>query len=176
MSPGNECQWVGSKRKADAKYLKTSSSRHTTSPSPSFESFRIASSTMDEKPTRTADPIEYDEHLHGHEKKEDVDLQHLGYQPELIRTRSLYTILFQSLAIAAVPFGEGTALLSAVIGGGQLAYFVGWIVVCVLDQCVAMSLSELASRFPTASGYASETSRSPALKLNAPVLSSANVS
>ena len=90
-----------------------------------------------------------------HERKgaqEDVDLELLGYKPELIRTRSLYTILFQSLAIAAVPFGEGTALLAAVIGGGQLAYFLGWIVVCILDQCVAMSLAELASRFPTAAG------------------------
>jgi hypothetical protein len=69
----------------------------------------------------------------GYEKKEDIDLQHLGYKPELIRTRSLYTILFQLLAIVAVPFGEGTALLNAVIGGGQLAYFVGWIVVCILE-------------------------------------------
>ena len=88
----------------------------------------------------------------GADAQEDVDLQHLGYKPELIRTRSLYTILFQSLAIAAVPFGEGTALLSAIIGGGQLAYFLGWIVVCILDECVAMSLAELASRFPTAAG------------------------
>ena len=66
----------------------------------------------------------------GKDAQEDVDLQALGYQPELVRTRSLYTILFQSLAIAAVPFGEGTALLSAIVGGGQLAYFLGWIVVC----------------------------------------------
>lgn len=107
---------------------------------------------IDEKPARTSDSIDQVEQSHGHGKKEDIDLQHLGYKPELIRTRSLYTILFQSLAIAAVPFGEGTALLNAVIGGGQLAYFVGWIVVCILDQCIAMSLSELASRFPTASG------------------------
>ena len=85
-------------------------------------------------------------------RPDDVELQHLGYTPQLIRTRSLYTLLFQSLAIVAVPFGEGTALLSAVIGGGQLAYFVGWIVVSILDQCIAMSLSELASRFPTAAG------------------------
>ena len=87
-----------------------------------------------------------------HVKKEDGELAALGYKPELHRNRSVYTILFQVLAITAVPFGEGTALTSAIYGGGQLAYFVGWIVVVVLDECVAVSLSELASKFPTSSG------------------------
>lgn len=87
------------------------------------------------------------------ETSDDVELKEkLGYDPQLMRARSLYTLLFQSLAITAVPFGEGTALNSAIIGGGQLAYFLGWIVVAVLDQCIAMSLAELASRYPTASG------------------------
>lgn len=85
-------------------------------------------------------------------QKEDNELAALGYKPELHRNRSLYTILFQALAITAVPFGEGTALTSAIYGGGQLAYFVGWIVVALLDECVAVSLSELASKFPTSSG------------------------
>lgn len=87
------------------------------------------------------------------DRQEDVDLQqNLGYIPELGRVRSLNTILFQSLAIIAVPFGEGTALTSAVIGGGQLPYFVGWIIVSILDECIAISLAELASRFPTSAG------------------------
>ena len=85
-------------------------------------------------------------------QKEDNELAALGYVPQLNRNRSVYTILFQVLAITAVPFGEGTALTSAIIGGGQLAYFVGWIVVSILDECVAVSLSELASKFPTSSG------------------------
>lgn len=85
-------------------------------------------------------------------QREEHELVALGYKPELHRNRSLYTILFQVLAITAVPFGEGTALTSAIYGGGQLAYFVGWIVVVVLDECVAVSLSELASKFPTSSG------------------------
>ncbi|KAK3117073.1 hypothetical protein LTR53_001952, partial [Teratosphaeriaceae sp. CCFEE 6253] len=29
----------------------------------------------------------------------------LGYKPELQRNRSLFTLLFQSLAIAAIPYG-----------------------------------------------------------------------
>ena len=87
-----------------------------------------------------------------HVHTEDNDLAALGYKAELHRNRCVYTILFQVLAITAVPFGEGTALTSAIYGGGQLAYFVGWIVVVVLDECVAVSLSELASKFPTSSG------------------------
>ena len=51
----------------------------------------------------------------------------LGYKPELERNRSMFTLLFQSLAIAAIPYGEGAPLLSAIYGGGQLSIFVGWI-------------------------------------------------
>lgn len=76
----------------------------------------------------------------------------LGYKPELQRNRSLFTLLFQTLAIAAIPYGEGGPLISAIYGGGQLSIFVGWIVVLVVDECVALSLSELASRYPTSAG------------------------
>jgi amino acid transporter len=83
----------------------------------------------------------------------DLDsLTALGYTPELRRNRSLLTLLFQTLAIAAIPYGEGSPLISAIYGGGQLSIFVGWIVVLVLDECVALSLSELASRYPTSAG------------------------
>ncbi|EHK99461.1 putative Uncharacterized amino-acid permease C15C4.04c [Glarea lozoyensis 74030] len=68
----------------------------------------------------------------------------LGYTPELKRNRSLYTLLFQTLAIAAIPYGEGGPLISAIYGGGQLSIFLGWIVVLILDECVALSLAELA--------------------------------
>ena len=35
---------------------------------------------------------------------------------------------------------------------GQLPLFIGWIVVTILSQCVALSLAELTSRFPTSAG------------------------
>lgn len=76
---------------------------------------------------------------------EDNNLAALGYTQELTRNRSLFTLLFQSLAIAAIPFGEGGPLISAIYGGGPLAIFVGWLIVLVLDECVALSLGELAS-------------------------------
>jgi len=40
---------------------------------------------------------------------EDVNvLDKLGYKAELSRNRSMATLLFQSLAIAAIPYGEGS--------------------------------------------------------------------
>jgi amino acid transporter len=88
----------------------------------------------------------------GPQTSSDGDLTALGYTQELRRNRSLFTLLFQTLAIAAIPYGEGGPLINAIYGGGQLAIFVGWIVVLVLDECVALSLSELASRYPTSAG------------------------
>jgi amino acid transporter len=82
----------------------------------------------------------------------DNHLMKLGYTAELRRNRSLFTLLFQTLAIAAIPYGEGGPLISAIYGGGPLSIFVGWLVVLVLDECVALSLSELASRYPTSAG------------------------
>ena len=83
------------------------------------------------------------------------DLTQLGYTPELTRNRSMLTLLFQCLAIAAIrkwiycclsygsdtnasltAYGEGSPLMSAIYGGGQLSIFVGWIVVCILDEYV----------------------------------------
>lgn len=84
---------------------------------------------------------------------DDVDaLATLGYKPELQRNRSMFTLLFQSLAIAAIPYGEGGPLISAIYGGGPLSIFVGWLVILFLDECVAISLGELASRYPTSAG------------------------
>lgn len=107
-----------------------------------------------EKPTSaTNSPLELEADPNDLGQTHDLDsLTALGYTPELRRNRSLFTLLFQTLAIAAIPYGEGGPLYSAIVGGGQLAIFVGWLVVLVLDECVALSLSELASRYPTSAG------------------------
>ena len=84
--------------------------------------------------------------------QEGESLAVLGYKEELTRNRSLWTLLFQSLAIVAVPYGEGSPLISAIYGGGQLSIFLGWIVILILDECIALSLGEFASRYPTSGG------------------------
>ncbi|KAJ6023662.1 amino acid permease [Penicillium herquei] len=71
-----------------------------------------------------------------------------GYKSELHRNRSLWTLLFQSLAISAIPYGFGSPLISAIYGGGQLPMFLGWLIVLFTQQCVALSLAELISRYP----------------------------
>ena len=83
---------------------------------------------------------------------QDEQLYRLGYAPQLNRTRKLSTMIFMSLSIVSIPYGFGSALMNAVYGGGQLSLFIGLLVVSVLDGCIALSLSELASRYPTSSG------------------------
>lgn len=55
----------------------------------------------------------------------EMGLTQLGYETNLHRNRSLSTVLFQSLAIATVPFGPASTLTSAILGVGQLPFFVG---------------------------------------------------
>uniref|UniRef100_A0A0B7JMQ3 Amino acid permease/ SLC12A domain-containing protein n=1 Tax=Bionectria ochroleuca TaxID=29856 RepID=A0A0B7JMQ3_BIOOC len=86
------------------------------------------------------------------ESQDVYDLQQLGYDPEMRRNRNTMTLLFQSLAIAAIPYGFGSPLITAIYGGGQLSMFLGWVVVCILGECVALSLAELASVYPTSGG------------------------
>lgn len=76
----------------------------------------------------------------------------LGYQAELNRNRSMLTLLFQSLSMMAIPYGEGGPLITTIYGGGQLSMFVGWVISCFFNQCVAVSLGELASAYPTSAG------------------------
>ena len=76
----------------------------------------------------------------------------LGYSTTLKKNRSFWSVLGMVLAIVAVPYGFGGPMISAVYGGGQLSMFAGIIVVLVLDGAVAVSLAELASRYPTSSG------------------------
>ncbi|KAH7357510.1 amino acid/polyamine transporter I [Pyrenochaeta sp. MPI-SDFR-AT-0127] len=81
-----------------------------------------------------------------------VEHVHLGYETQLKKNRSLISTLGMALAIAAVPFGIGGPLMSSIYGGGQLSMFVGLLVVLACNGCVAVSLAELASRYPTSSG------------------------
>ena len=100
-------------------------------------------------PSKTSDSPEGSNSL---DEYDPDNLTALGYKPELRRNRSLLTLLFQSLAIAAIPYGEGGPLLTAIYGGGPRSIFIGWLMVLVLDECIALSLSELASRYPTSAG------------------------
>jgi amino acid transporter len=107
----------------------------------------MSSSTIDKKNAFGSDMGPVTTHAEG-----IVKHVHLGYDNQLKKNRSLWTILGMALAICAVPYGIGGPLMSAVYGGGQLSMFVGLLVVLVLSGAVAISLAELASRYPTSSG------------------------
>lgn len=84
----------------------------------------------------------------------DQALEALGYKPELARNRSTLQIAFMLAALAAVPYGMTTAMTYPVVGGGPAVMIWGWVAVSLLVLCVAASLGEITSVYPTAGGRA----------------------
>lgn len=78
-----------------------------------------------------------------------VENVHLRYAAQLQKNRSLISTFGMTLAIVAVPYGIGGPLMSAMYGGGQLSLFFGLLIVLFFDGCVALTLAEPISRYPT---------------------------
>merc|ERR1711939_386938 len=81
----------------------------------------------------------------------------LGYQSELVRSRSTYQVTFMSFVLASVPYGLATTLLYPIAGGGPVAVVWGWCAVCAIIMCLAVSLGEITSVYPTAGGVYYQT-------------------
>lgn len=81
----------------------------------------------------------------------------LGYQSELTRSRSTWQVTFMSFVLASVPYGLATTLYYPLIGGGPVAVIWGWVGVCLIILCVAISLGEITSVYPTAGGVYYQT-------------------
>src|SRR3984893_17446247 len=79
-------------------------------------------------------------------------LAELGYKQELHRGWSSFSNFAISFAIICVLAGCLTTYGQAWNFGGPIAISIGWPVVCVFIMCVALSMSELASKYPTAGG------------------------
>lgn len=103
----------------------------------------------------------------GHSKKSDMDihrrisnaagsadqtLESLGYKPELRRNRSTWQVAFMSFVLASIPYGLATTLYYPLIGGGPVVIIWGWLAVSMIIVCVAASLGEITSVYPTAGG------------------------
>lgn len=80
----------------------------------------------------------------------DVWLQALGYTPELVRSRSTFQVAFMSFVLASIPYGLATTLFYPLNGGGSTCVIWGWLAVSCIIMCVAASLGEITSVFPTA--------------------------
>ena len=82
----------------------------------------------------------------------DQALEALGYKPELSRRRSTLQVAFMSFVLASIPYGLATTLYYPLIGGGPVNIIWGWLAVSLIIACVAASLGEITSVYPTAGG------------------------
>jgi len=79
-------------------------------------------------------------------------LAELGYKQELNRGWSGFANFAISFSIISVLAGCFTTYGQALNNGGPIAISIAWPVISLLILCVAFSMSELASAFPTAGG------------------------
>ncbi|KAI9902346.1 hypothetical protein N3K66_001698 [Trichothecium roseum] len=82
----------------------------------------------------------------------DELLEGLGYKPELSRNRSTLQVAFMSFVLASIPYGLATTLFYPLAGGGPVNIIWGWVAVSLIILCVASSLGEITSVYPTAGG------------------------
>ncbi|KAK6354807.1 hypothetical protein TWF696_003940 [Orbilia brochopaga] len=102
-----------------------------------------------------------EKHPHGTENaatdSADDLLATLGFQPELTRNRSTWQVAFMSFVLASIPYGLATTLYYPIIGGGPVTIIWGWLAVSLIILCVAISLGEITSVYPTAGGVYYQT-------------------
>src|ERR1700760_3211702 len=79
-------------------------------------------------------------------------LAELGYAQELKRGWTSFSNFAISFSIISVLAGCFTSYGQAFNNGGPVAISIAWPVISCLVMCVALSMSELASAFPTAGG------------------------
>src|ERR1700758_852706 len=79
-------------------------------------------------------------------------LAELGYKQELKRGWSSFSNFAISFSIISVLAGGFSTYGQAWNNGGPIAISIGWPVISLLILCVAFSMSELASAYPTAGG------------------------
>ncbi|KAI2629303.1 amino acid transporter [Hypomontagnella submonticulosa] len=87
----------------------------------------------------------------------DQLLVSLGYTPELSRNRSTLQVAFMSFVLASIPYGLATTLYYPLVGGGPVNIIWGWVAVSAIVLCVAASLGEITSVYPTAGGVYYQT-------------------
>lgn len=94
----------------------------------------------------------HDPALSGHDHAASNQLEQMGYHQEMKRSLGLLSTLGLAFAIMAVPFGTSTTLNIALTDGGPVTILYGWIFVSLVSLCMAASLAEICSVFPTSGG------------------------
>lgn len=93
------------------------------------------------------------------ESPDDADdlLAAMGYKSELVRSRSTLQVAFMSFVLASIPYGLATTLYYPIVCGGPTNIIWGWLGVSCIIVCVAASLGEITSVFPTSGGVYYQT-------------------
>ncbi|TVU00738.1 hypothetical protein EJB05_16563 [Eragrostis curvula] len=79
-------------------------------------------------------------------------LQQLGYKQELKRGLSAVSNFAFSFAIISVLTGVTTTYNTGLRYGGPVSMTLGWLVVAAFNGCVALSMAEICSAYPTSGG------------------------
>ncbi|KAF5009689.1 hypothetical protein FDECE_4098 [Fusarium decemcellulare] len=80
-----------------------------------------------------------------------------GYSSELVKSRSTFQVAFMSFVLASIPYGLATSLFYPLANGGPATMIWGWLGVSLVIFCVAVSLGEITSVYPTAGGVYYQT-------------------
>ncbi|KAL1757995.1 amino acid/polyamine transporter I [Schizophyllum commune] len=82
------------------------------------------------------------------------DLKELGYDQELVRASANLTFVVAECLLMPLIIACGLAapIATSLIGGGPASMFWGLLVVSLLTLAVALSLAEIASKYPTSGG------------------------
>ncbi|CRG87026.1 Polyamine transporter TPO5 [Talaromyces islandicus] len=76
---------------------------------------------------------------------------------ELVKNRSTLQVAFMSFVLASIPYGLSTTFIYPLYNGGPVTIIWGWLAVSLIIICVAASLGEITSVYPTAGGVYYQT-------------------
>lgn len=82
----------------------------------------------------------------------ETTLANLGYKAELTVNRTTFHVAFMAFVLASIPWGLSTTITYPIVGGGPVNIIWGWILVSFFILCIASSLGEITSVYPTAGG------------------------
>nr|CAB3475406.1 unnamed protein product [Digitaria exilis] len=79
-------------------------------------------------------------------------LHQLGYKQELKRALSVVSNFALSFSIISVMMGVTITYNTGLRYGGPVSMTLGWFVVTLFNGCVALSMAEICSAYPTSGG------------------------
>jgi len=85
-------------------------------------------------------------------QNDKVERDALGYKQELKRNLSMFTALGLGVSIIAAPFGICVSASFSLINGGSISFIFGWLLLSLISICIAASLGEIASVYPSSGG------------------------